>query len=113
MDRLTFPTQKLLGLGRPWDGQADVFSIWTQQKVSQCGVSGIFLKTSTNMGSVSVSAREEAAPAPCSPSPQQTDAVSSGPARAQGQPHSWDPAGVWRPMQDEQGGLPPAPVTPL
>lgn len=55
---LTFTRQKLLGLGRPWEGQAAVFCIWTQQEVSQCGVSGFFLKISTNMGSVSTSAGE-------------------------------------------------------
>lgn len=52
MCELTFTRWKRLGLGLPWEGQADFFSIWTQQEVSQGGVAGIFLKTSTSMGSV-------------------------------------------------------------
>lgn len=115
MYHLTFTRQKLLGLGRPWEGQAAVFSIWTQQEVSQCGVSGFFLKISTNMGSVSTSAGEGGWTWTMLPeSPAGRCRCAQELARVQGQPHAWDSAEqgqgsrpiIWSQCGMNRAGLP-------
>lgn len=79
MYHLTFTQQKLLSLGRPWGGQVDAFSIWAQQEVS-----GIFLKRSTSMGSVSTILGD------CAPeTPEGRCRCAQVPAGVQGQPDLW------------------------
>lgn len=55
---LTLSRWKRLRSREPLERQTDVFTIWTPHEVSQCGVSGIFLKVRICMGSVSLRAGE-------------------------------------------------------